>query len=129
CHVVLERVGAADRDGDRVPARWARLVGHLWRRRGRREDRDREHDDLRHPPAAGAVPDGSRADGHDPWRARGSHWDGANNLVAQIDHRLAEEWPAGHRPQSVHVRHDALYRVVGAELDYTQVDGRRTPED
>ncbi|MCZ7680149.1 MAG: hypothetical protein M5U28_15825 [Sandaracinaceae bacterium] len=56
-------------------------------------------------------------------------WDAANNLVAQIDDRDAGEWPAGHRPQSVNIRHDALYRVVGAELDYTQTSGARTPVD
>jgi RHS repeat-associated protein len=56
-------------------------------------------------------------------------WDAANNLVAQLDHRDPLEWPAGYRPQSVSIRHDALYRVIGAELDYTQADGRRTPVD
>ncbi|MCZ7678645.1 MAG: hypothetical protein M5U28_07700 [Sandaracinaceae bacterium] len=56
-------------------------------------------------------------------------WDAANNLVAQIDDRDAGEWPAGHRPQSVNIRHDALYRVVGAEFDYTQTSGARTPVD
>ena len=56
-------------------------------------------------------------------------WDAANNLVAQIDHRDGGEWPARHRPQTVKIRHDALYRVVGAEYDYTQANGTRTPVD
>ncbi len=56
-------------------------------------------------------------------------WDAANNLVAQIDDRDAGEWPAGHRPQSVNIRHDALYRVVGADFDYTQPGGARALAD
>lgn len=56
-------------------------------------------------------------------------WDKANNLVAQVDHRSAAEWPAGFRPQTVHIGHDSLYRVTGAEFDYTQGDGTRRPTD
>ncbi|MCA9610171.1 MAG: hypothetical protein KC619_31460, partial [Myxococcales bacterium] len=57
-------------------------------------------------------------------------WDAANNLTEVIDHRDPDEWPDGHLPQSVHVRHDALYRVVNADYDYTQRTTRaRTPHD
>ena len=56
-------------------------------------------------------------------------WDAANNLTAVIDHRDPYEWPDGHLPQTVHVRHDALYRVIGAEYDYTQRTGRMAPSD
>ncbi|NOY94761.1 MAG: hypothetical protein GXP55_26585 [Deltaproteobacteria bacterium] len=51
-------------------------------------------------------------------------WDVANNLIALLDDRDANEWPLGHRPQSVHIAHD-----VNAEYDYTDDTGRRTPED
>ncbi|NOY94763.1 MAG: hypothetical protein GXP55_26595, partial [Deltaproteobacteria bacterium] len=33
-------------------------------------------------------------------------WDVANNLIALLDDRDANEWPLGHRPQSVHIAHD-----------------------
>ena len=56
-------------------------------------------------------------------------WDPANNLTRQSDHRLPSEWPAGHRPQSVDIRHDALYRVIGADFEYTQSDGTRSVAD
>ena len=56
-------------------------------------------------------------------------WDAANNLVATVDHRNPTEWPAGHRPQSTFIRQDALYRVVGAEFEYTQTDGSRSATD
>lgn len=45
-------------------------------------------------------------------------WDDASNLLRVNDDRIAAEWPAGHRPQSVWAKHDALYRVVGVEMDY-----------
>jgi RHS repeat-associated protein len=47
-------------------------------------------------------------------------WDAASNLTAIIDQRPASEWPAGHRPQSVLIDHDSLYRVVGALFDYSE---------
>ncbi|MCC7538792.1 MAG: RHS repeat-associated core domain-containing protein, partial [Deltaproteobacteria bacterium] len=56
-------------------------------------------------------------------------WDVANNLVALVDDRDPAEWPAGFRPQSVHVEHDSLYRVVAAHFDYTQEDGSRAGDD
>ena len=45
-------------------------------------------------------------------------WDAASNLTATRDLRPASEWPAGHRPRTMRARHDALYRVIGADLDY-----------
>ncbi|HJL44359.1 MAG TPA: RHS repeat-associated core domain-containing protein, partial [Polyangiaceae bacterium LLY-WYZ-15_(1-7)] len=45
-------------------------------------------------------------------------WDAADNLKEVDDERIASEWPVGHRPQSVWAAHDALYRVVGVEMDY-----------
>ncbi|MBN4049561.1 hypothetical protein JYT86_00725, partial [bacterium AH-315-N03] len=57
-------------------------------------------------------------------------WDPANNLTGIIDHRDAGEWPVGHLPQSVHIRHDALYRVINADYDYRQpTSGARTVHD
>ncbi|MCC7540626.1 MAG: DUF5615 family PIN-like protein, partial [Deltaproteobacteria bacterium] len=56
-------------------------------------------------------------------------WDVASNLVALVDDRDPTEWPAGFRPQSVHVEHDSLYRVVAAHFDYTQEDGSRAGDD
>ncbi len=57
-------------------------------------------------------------------------WDAANNLTAIVDHRDPDEWPDGDLPQSVHIRHDARYRVVNADYDYTQRTTRaRTPHD
>ncbi|MCB9592813.1 MAG: hypothetical protein H6719_08775 [Sandaracinaceae bacterium] len=57
-------------------------------------------------------------------------WDAANNLTAVLDHRDGDDWPVGHLPQSVHIRHDSLYRVVNADYDYTQhLSGARTPQD
>jgi RHS repeat-associated protein len=61
--------------------------------------------------------------------AQGFTWDAASNLVAIDDLRLADEWPAGHRPQSKTVLLDALYRVVGVEYEYTQDGGGRTGDD
>ncbi len=61
--------------------------------------------------------------------AQGLHWDDASNLIAIDDLRLPGEWPAGHKPQLETVQHDALYRVVGVEYEYTQDDGSRTPDD
>ncbi|MEM9075011.1 MAG: RHS repeat-associated core domain-containing protein, partial [Myxococcota bacterium] len=45
-------------------------------------------------------------------------WDAVSNLRAVWDLRMPEEWPDGHRPQSVQIGHDALYRVTGAEYTY-----------
>ncbi|MEC7525276.1 MAG: RHS repeat domain-containing protein, partial [Myxococcota bacterium] len=56
-------------------------------------------------------------------------WDAANNLTATVDHRDGAEWPAGFRPQTTFISHDALYRVVGADFEYTQADGARTMSD
>ncbi len=56
-------------------------------------------------------------------------WDAANNLTATVDHRDGAEWPAGFRPQTTYISHDALYRVVGADFEYTQADGARTMND
>ncbi len=49
-------------------------------------------------------------------------WDSSSNLVAVRDHRDPREWPAGHRPQSVEIEHDSLYRVVSAMFHYSQDD-------
>ncbi|MCA9610355.1 MAG: RHS repeat protein, partial [Myxococcales bacterium] len=46
-------------------------------------------------------------------------WDAANNLIAITDHRDPSQWGAGNLPQSVEVRHDALYRVIAADYSYT----------
>jgi RHS repeat-associated protein len=56
-------------------------------------------------------------------------WDLADNLIAIEDLRDPTEWPDGFRPQSVHVTHDSLYRVAGAEYEYTTDTGARTPTD
>jgi hypothetical protein len=56
-------------------------------------------------------------------------WDAASNLTEVVDHRDPLEWPAGHRPQSTYVMHDALYRVIRASFSYTQDSGRRTTAD
>ncbi|MEC7525277.1 MAG: RHS repeat domain-containing protein, partial [Myxococcota bacterium] len=56
-------------------------------------------------------------------------WDAANNLTATVDHRDGAEWPAGFRPQTTFISHDALYRVVGADFEYTQPGGARTMSD
>ena len=56
-------------------------------------------------------------------------WDAANNLTATVDHRDGAEWPAGFRPQTTYISHDALYRVVGADFEYTQASGARTMND
>ncbi|HBQ13770.1 MAG TPA: hypothetical protein DEF51_22425, partial [Myxococcales bacterium] len=56
-------------------------------------------------------------------------WDAANNLTATVDHRDGAEWPAGFRPQTTYISHDALYRVVGADFEHTQADGARTMND
>jgi len=53
---------------------------------------------------------------------QGLQWDSASNLVAVTDDRIAAEWPAGHRPQSTTIGHDALYRVTGVEMDYGGAD-------
>lgn len=50
-------------------------------------------------------------------------WDAASNLTGITDGRTASEWPAGARPQSVSVTHDALYRVTGAHFTYAQPAG------
>ncbi len=55
-------------------------------------------------------------------------WDAADNLVAVTDHRLGREWAPGFRPQSVELRHDALYRVTGADYRY-RADSGETPLD
>jgi hypothetical protein len=46
-------------------------------------------------------------------------WDEANNLTAIVDERDPTQWPVGHRPQSTTITHDALYRVVSADIDYS----------
>ncbi|MBN8609536.1 MAG: hypothetical protein J0L92_03070 [Deltaproteobacteria bacterium] len=56
-------------------------------------------------------------------------WDLADNLIAIEDLRDPTEWPDGFRPQSVAVTHDSLYRVAGAEYEYTSDTGGRTPID
>ncbi len=56
-------------------------------------------------------------------------WDLADNLIAIEDLRDPTEWPDGFRPQSVAVTHDSLYRVAGAEYEYTDDSGGRTPSD
>ncbi|MFO0713640.1 MAG: hypothetical protein U0353_27555 [Sandaracinus sp.] len=56
-------------------------------------------------------------------------WDLADNLIAIEDLRDPTEWPDGFRPQSIHVTHDSLYRVAGAEYEYTTDTGARTPTD
>jgi RHS repeat-associated protein len=56
-------------------------------------------------------------------------WDLADNLIAIEDLRDPTEWPDGYRPQSVHVVHDSLYRVAGAEYEYTGDDGARVAAD
>ncbi len=56
-------------------------------------------------------------------------WDLADNLIAIEDLRDPTEWPDGFRPQSVRVTHDSLYRVAGAEYEYTQDSGSRTAVD
>lgn len=56
-------------------------------------------------------------------------WDLASNLKRVVDLRSPEEWPAGSRPQTVDIRHDALYRVIGAEFSYTHDDGSLSPLD
>lgn len=53
------------------------------------------------------------------------HWDAANNLTWIEDLRTPEEWPDGHRPQSVRIAHDALYRVASADFEYA-LDGGAT---
>lgn len=57
------------------------------------------------------------------------HWDGVGNLVAVDDRRLPLQWPAGHRPQSAQIAHDALYRVEVVSFDYTQDNASQTPVD
>jgi RHS repeat-associated protein len=56
-------------------------------------------------------------------------WDLADNLIAIEDLRDPTEWPDGFRPQSVHVTHDSLYRVAGAEYEYTTDTGGRSAAD
>jgi RHS repeat-associated protein len=50
-------------------------------------------------------------------------WDLASNLIAIEDERPASEWPDGHRPQTVSISHDALYRVEGVFYEYRDEDG------
>jgi RHS repeat-associated protein len=47
-------------------------------------------------------------------------WDAASNLTFIRDLRDPSEWPIGHRPQSVEIQHDSLYRVVSALFDYSE---------
>lgn len=56
-------------------------------------------------------------------------WDAANNLTGVWDLRIASEWPAGHKPRNVEIRHDALYRVERAELSYETATGHDTATD
>jgi RHS repeat-associated protein len=56
-------------------------------------------------------------------------WDQASNLVSVDDLRLAEEWPAGHRPQFRRIQHDALYRVTGVEYEYAHDLGGMSAHD
>ncbi|UJR84230.1 SpvB/TcaC N-terminal domain-containing protein [Sandaracinus amylolyticus] len=49
-------------------------------------------------------------------------WDAVDNLLAITDGRVGREWPDGFRPQSVRLRHDALYRVIDAEYSYRADD-------
>jgi RHS repeat-associated protein len=51
------------------------------------------------------------------------HWDRESNLIAIEDERPGAEWPAGHLPQTVHISHDALYRVEGVFYEYRDADG------
>jgi len=53
-------------------------------------------------------------------------WDAASNLTRIDDGRVAAEWPAGSKPQTILVQHDALYRVTNAHFDYT---GTTSPDD
>jgi RHS repeat-associated protein len=45
-------------------------------------------------------------------------FDSVDNLLNVEDRRLATEWPAGFRPQSVALRYDALWHVVAADYSY-----------
>ncbi|MGE0792116.1 MAG: RHS repeat-associated core domain-containing protein [Sandaracinaceae bacterium] len=56
-------------------------------------------------------------------------WDAASNLKRLIDLRDPAEWPDGHRPQTVMVTHDDLYRVIEADMEYRQSSGAWTTED
>jgi RHS repeat-associated protein len=55
--------------------------------------------------------------------AQAFEWDPASNLIEIRDLRTASEWPDGHKPQSVHVETDALYRVERAEYTYPSSSG------
>jgi RHS repeat-associated protein len=50
-------------------------------------------------------------------------WDAADNIREIEDDRVASEWPAGSRPQTTHVEHDALYRVTHAYFEYAGGEG------
>jgi len=50
-------------------------------------------------------------------------WDGSSNLCSVDDRRLASEWPAGHKPYSQTVYHDALYRVASVHYEYQAPNG------
>ncbi len=50
-------------------------------------------------------------------------WDGSSNLCSVDDRRLASEWPAGHKPYSQTIYHDALYRVASVHYDYQAPNG------
>ncbi|MFT3927537.1 MAG: SpvB/TcaC N-terminal domain-containing protein [Myxococcales bacterium] len=56
-------------------------------------------------------------------------WDPAGNLIEIADRRPPSEWPAGHRPQSVQIAHDALYHVEVASFEYTQDNNSKSPVD
>jgi RHS repeat-associated protein len=56
-------------------------------------------------------------------------WDAASNLIGIEDTRVGSEWPAGARPQSKYITHDALYRVAGVEYAYTNELGEQVPQD
>jgi RHS repeat-associated protein len=56
-------------------------------------------------------------------------WDAASNLVELEDRRLPGEWPAGHRPQWLRMKHDSLYRVVDVAYRYRSDSGALTAHD
>ncbi|MCU0682762.1 MAG: hypothetical protein MUF34_11025, partial [Polyangiaceae bacterium] len=56
-------------------------------------------------------------------------WDAVSNLTAINDLRPPTQWPDGHRPQSIAIQHDALYRVRQASYAYTRDDGASAPSD
>ena len=57
------------------------------------------------------------------------NWDLADNLTEVTDLRDGAEWPAGYRPQSTTIGHDALYRVVRADYTYPGDSGATLGSD